>query len=392
MREVAVIGVGMHPWGKFPGKSVVDLAAVATRRALEDAGAEWKDIQAVVAGVYKWGAESGMVLGQSLASRFGESGIPITNVYNMCATGTNCFRTAYLSVASGECDTALAVAADISPEGFLPTKGGDQADPASLRFSMVGCPNPAYWALDCRQRMEEYGTTEVHLAKAKAACSRHGALNPYARYRREYTVEEGLRSPMVADPLRLYEICATSDGAAAALICSVDKARQYGSKHVLVAGGGMGSAQDGDTSCRLGLLSYPSEGEAPLLSESAASCRMAYRIAGLGPEEMDVVEVPDNSSWHYLQYLEVLGICGPGEADRLLDDGETVLGGKIPVCTSGGLSSLGEATVAQGLAQIAEIAWQLRGDAGERQVQGAKVGIAQTYGMMGNSATVILKV
>jgi acetyl-CoA C-acetyltransferase len=124
MRQVAVIGVGVHPWGKFPGKTVVDLVATSARNALLSAGIAWRDIQAIVAGVYKYGAESGFILGRSLASRLGETGIPITNVYNMCATGTSCFRTAYLNVAFGECDLALAVAADISPPGFLPTLEG----------------------------------------------------------------------------------------------------------------------------------------------------------------------------------------------------------------------------------------------------------------------------
>jgi acetyl-CoA acetyltransferase len=392
MKEVAVLGVGMHPWGKFRDKTVIDLAAEATMNALKDASIEWNQIEAVVAGVYKWGAESGMVLGQSLSGRLGETGIPITNIYNMCATATAVFRAAYQTIASGERDLVLAVASDISPEGFLPTKGSDVTDPASIRFSNVGLTNPAYWALDCRKRMEAYGTTELHLAKAKVAASKHGALNPYARYQKEFTLEQVLASPMVCDPLRLYEICATSDGAAAAVLCSMDKARQYTSKPITVAGVGLGSAIYGDPSARLGMLCFPSHSEAPLLSESVASSKMAYAHAGIGPEDIEFIELPDNSSWHYLQYLEALGFCGPGEADRMLDEGETTIGGKLPVCPSGGLSSSGEAVAAQGLAQICEVVWQLRGEAGTRQIPGPpKVGMAQTYGMMGNSGSAILK-
>jgi acetyl-CoA acetyltransferase len=392
MENVAIIGVGMHDWGKFPDKTVIDLAADVSKKALDDAGIQWQDIGAVVSGVHKWGAESGMVLGQSLAGRMGETGIPITNIYNMCATATSVFRAAFLTVSSGDCDLVLAVASDKSPKGFLPTKGEDLQDPASLRFRMMGLTNPGYWAMDCRRRMEKYGTTELHLAKAKVASSRHGALNPYARYKKVFTVEEVLNSPMVCDPLRLYEICATSDGAAAAVLCSMDKARQYTSKPIVVAGTGLGSALYGDPSARLGMLCFPSEAEAPLLSESVASSRMAYEKAGIGPEDIEFVELPDNSSWHYLQYLEAMGFCGEGEADRMLDDGETVIGGKLPVCTSGGLSSSGEAVSAQGLQQICEVVWQLRGEVGKRQIPGPpKVGMAQTYGMMGNSGTAILK-
>jgi acetyl-CoA acetyltransferase len=240
--------------------------------------------------------------------------------------------------------------------------------------------------------MHQFGTTETHLAKAKVACSTHGSMNPYARYKRKFTLEEVMNSPMVADPLRLYEICATSDGAAALILCSMDKARKYTSKLVLIAGVGLGSSLYGDTTCRLGFLSYPAKAEAPHLSESAQSSKMAYEQAGMGPEDMDFVELPDNSSWHYLTYLEVLGFCAPGEADRLLDEGETMIGGKLPVCPSGGLASFGEATTAQGFLQICELFWQLRGEAGERQIKSPKAGIAQTYGLMGNNACAILKV
>jgi len=132
--------------------------------------------------------------------------------------------------------------------------------------------------------------------------------------------------------------------------------------------------------------------EAPLLSESYSASRQAYKKAGIGPEDVNVLELPDNSSWHYLQYLETLGFCGPGEAEQLLDSGETMIGGKIPVCPSGGVASFGEAVAAQGLLQIYEVVFQLRGQCGDRQVEGAKVGMAQTYGMLGNSASVILKV
>ena len=391
MREVAVIGVGMTSWGKFPDTDLFDLGADAAQRAVEDAGVEWTDIESLVSGVYKWGSEAGLASGQSVEARLGETGIPVTNVYQMCASATNAFRLAYLSIASGECDLALALGLDKSPKGFFSTIGREPTDTMYLRWSMVGLSNPAYWALDCRQRMEKYGTTEAHLAKVKVATSKHGALNPNARYRKVFTVEEVLNSAMVCDPLRLYEICATSDGAAAAVLCSMDKAKKYTSKPIIIAGVGLGSSVYGDISSRLGVLCVPAKEEAPFLSESAMASKMAYEKAGVGPESIDFVELPDNSSWHYLQYLETLGFCGPGEADHLLDEDAFQIGGKLPVCPSGGVSSFGEALTAQGLAQICEVVWQLRGDARARQVEGAKVGMSQTYGMFGNSGCAILK-
>ena len=392
MREVAVIGIGMHPWGKFPDKTFLDLGVEATMNALADANMEWQDIQAMVSGEWVWGGSTGFISGQSLAARLGETGIPITNIWNMCATATNVFRTAYHIVASGERDICLAVGLDVSPKGFFTTiGGGDTLDVDMVRWKMMGITNPGYWAIECRRRMEQYGTNERHLAKAKVACSKHGALNPYATYRKVFTEEEVLSSPIVCDPLRLFEICAKRDGAAAAILCSTEKAKQFQAKPVTVAGVGLGSSKYGDVTMRLGLVCAPATAEAPLLSESAMSAQMAYELAGIGPEDLDFIELPDNSSWHYLQYIETLGLCGPGEADRLLDDGETMIGGKIPVCPSGGAAAFGEAVAAQGLAQICELVWQLRDDCGERQVQNAKVGMSQTYGMLGNSAATILK-
>lgn len=393
MREVAIIGVGMHPWGKFPNKTFVDLGVEAVTNALKDANMEWSNIQSMVSGCFVFGGMSGLLSGHSLASVLGETGIPITNIWNVCATATSCFRTAYQTVASGEKDICLAVGMDVSPKGFLPSVGGENpTDTDYLRWKMIGIPNPGYWALECRKRMERYGTTEHHLALAKVLCSKHGALNPNATYRKVFTEEEVLNSPMVNDPLRLYMICATRDGAAAVILCSADKAKEYIAKPVTVSGVGLGSALYGDPTIRIGVLSSSEETSTPMLSESYMSAQMAYEQSGIGPEDIDFVELPDNSSWHYLQYLETLGFCGPGEAERLLESGDTALGGKIPVCPSGGASSFGEAVSAQGLLQIYELVIQLRRQAGARQVHGAKVGMSQTYGMLGNSAATILKI
>jgi acetyl-CoA acetyltransferase len=392
MEDVVVVGIGSHPWGKFPEKSFVDLGAHAVRAALQDAGLEWTDIPAVVSGIFVWGGTDALNAGSAIAGRMGETGIPIVNVFNMCATATSAFRSAYHVVASGEQDMCMAIGVDVSPPGFFGFMGKpDPADGDYLRFRLVGITNPGYWAMEARKRMEQYGTTERHFALAKVACSKHGSLNPGALYKKVYTEEEVLASPLVCDPLRLFEICATRDGAAAVILCTRERANQLIGKPVTVAGVGLGSSLFGDPTLRLGTLSSPYHGEAPLLSESYTSAQMAYRMAGIGPEDVDFVEVPDNSSWHYLQYLETLGLCEPGEADFLLEKGETMIGGRLPVCPSGGASSTGEAISAQGLLQICELVTQLRDEAGARQVEGARVGLAQTYGQLGNSSTAILK-
>jgi acetyl-CoA acetyltransferase len=387
MRDVAVLGIGMHPWGKFPQKSFIDLGVTAIDNALKDASLEWKDVQSAVSGVWQWGGSEGITPG------------PFVNVAQRCATGGSVFRDAYFQVASGMYDVVLALGCDKSPKGFFSTPGKENSarydciDTDWIRWRMAGLTNPACWALDCRKRMDKYGTTESTLAKAKVACSKHGALNPNALYRKVYTEEEVLASPYVVDPLRLLMICATRDGAAAMILGSVEKARQLSTKLITVAGAAIGTSLYGDPTMRLGSSYVPidSEVKAPPVSESASASRQAYEIAGIGPGDIDFLELPDNSSWHYLQYLEILGFCGPGEADQLLAEGHTLIGGKIPVCPSGGLASFGEASAAHGALQIFEVVTQLRGEAGERQVKGAKVGMAQTYGASGNSASVILK-
>jgi acetyl-CoA acetyltransferase len=392
MREVSIIGVGIHPWGKFRDKTFVDMGVIAVSKALSDAGIDWREIQTVCSGIYIWGGNAGHLSGQYLASVFGETGIPIVNVYNACATGASALRVAYLTIASGQVDVALAVGVDLSPEGFLGAKSDNpKQDRDVLRWRMVGMPNPTYWALECRKRMARYGTTEEDLASVKVLLSQYGSQNPNARYKKVYALDEVLTSKMVSDPLRLYEICATSDGAAALILCASDKARKHTSRPVTVAAVAMGSAMYGDPTIRISAISAPARAEAPLLSESYSASRQAYEMAGIGPEDVDVLELPDNSSWHYLQYLDTCGFCGEGEAERMLKEGKTRIGGKVAVCPSGGFSSFGEAIGVQAIWQVAEVVTQLRKQCGPRQVENAKVGMAQTYGLMGNSGTTILK-
>jgi len=395
MEDVVILGVGMHPWGKLENKSWVEMGTESVRAALKDANIEWKDLNSVACGVYPWGGKSGLFAGQQLASAMGRTGIPIVNIYNACATATSAFRVGYLTVASGASDIVLCMGMDASPKGFLPPQSDDsQKDTDVYRWKLAGITNPAYWAMECRKRMLEFGTTEEDLARAKVAASINGALNPNARYRRRFTLEEVLNSPMVCDPLRLLEIGITSDGAASVVLCSSKTAKRYTTKPVIVAAATLGSSIYGDPTMALSSMSTLSKNnaEAPLLSESYSACHQAYEQAGIGPKDLDLVELPDNSSWHYLQYMETMDLCGPGEAEGLLADNETAIDGKIPICPSGGVSSFGEAVGAQGLAQVCEVVWQLRGQAGARSVKNAKVGMTQTYGLAGNSASTILKV
>ncbi len=396
MRDVAIIGIGMHPWGRFREKSMAEMAVEAISAALKDAKISWRDVESAVSGTYMWvthyGGMHGTLSGTSMASLMGETGIPIVNVVNACATGQSILREAALTVASGAHDVVLAVSSDKSAIGFFPPLSKDPHDIDYVRYVMTGQTNPAYWAIECKRRMHDLGTTEDDLALYKEVTSKASVYNPYARYQKAFTKEQVLASPMVCDPLHLMEICATSDGAAAAILVPYEKAKKYTDKPVLIDGVTVGTSTYGDPTIRLTFLScYPRPGVRPL-TESRNAIDAVYKQAGKEPDDIDVIELPDNSSWHYFTYLDGILKLEPGTAEKMLRRGDTdPIKGKIPVCPSGGLGSFGEAVVAQGLAQVCELVWQIREEAGDRQVKkDVKTALAQTYGYAGNNAACIL--
>ncbi len=394
MRDVAIIGIGIHPWGKFPEMSVHELNLEVAQMALKDANMEWKDIQGLFAGQDPWAGIQGMLAGSVLAQDLGLTGIPVTNNYNACATGGYALRTAHLYISSGLIDTALIAGGSISPKGAFGTTKYDEFDETDLdsqRFRILGSANFTGFAMAAQKRVNMYGLTEEDLALQKVKASKFGSLNPNARYKKIYTVEEIMNSPMVAYPLHLYQVCATSDGAAAAIVCSTDVAKKYTDKPIIIAGIGASCPQ------------YPVPGfggfgsdfsEVPPPNENDAGIKstyQAYEQAGVGPEDLDVVSVYDLTGAMELQWYEDIGLCKEGEAEKLLREGATSLGGRIPVCTDGGCTSLGECIPAQALSQTYEIVTQLRGDAGGRQVEGAKVGFSVNSGKLGNSSAIVYK-
>ncbi len=393
--EVAVLGVGMHPWGKW-GKSFVEYGMVAARGALADAGVEWRDVQFVSGADTMRNGYPGYVSGATFAQALGFQGAQVASSYAACASGATALGAARAQILAGLCDVALVVGADTTPKGFLAPNVGDRPDdPDWLRFRLLGATNPTYFALYARRRMELYGATEHDFAKVKVKNARHGLTNPFARYRKEFTEDEVLGSPMVADPLRLLEICATSDGAAAVVVSSLE----YAKHHAAAIGAPVRIAAISTVTPR-----YPNPViEMPeFATDSAATAPLpesgfrdsiaerAYEEAGLGPDDLDVAEVYDLSSALELDWYENIGLCKPGEAERLLNDGDTTIGGRIPVNPSGGLACFGEAVPAQALAQVCELTWHLRGQAGERQVEGARVGLTVNQGLFGHGSSVIL--
>ncbi len=382
----------MHPWGKW-GRPFVEYGVQAARRALEDAGLSWGQIQLVSGADTIRNGYPGYVSGATFAQALGWSGTRVSSSYAACASGAAAMEVARSEILSGGCDVALVVGADTTPKGFFaPTAGDRYDDPDWLRFRLLGATNPSYFGLYARRRMDVHGASERDFARVKAKNSRHGSANPNARYRNVVSEEEVLASPMVADPLHLLDICATSDGAAAVVLSSLDFARRVGSDHVRIAAISTVTPRFPNTVIDMPNFSTDSALLAPAeLSYRSSIARAAYEEAGIGPEDLDVAEVYDLSTALELDWYESIGLCKEGEAERLLNDGETALGGSIPVNPSGGLACFGEAIPAQAIAQVCELTWQLRGQADKRQVEGARVGLTVNQGLFGHGSSVLVK-
>lgn len=390
--EVAVLGAGMHPWGKW-GRSFIEYGATAARAALADAGLEWREVGSIVGADTVRGGYPGYVAGATFAKALGWQGARVTSVYAACASGAQAVNTARAQILSGLADVVLVVGADAAPKGFFRPAGGDRPDdPDWLRFRVLGATNPTYFGLYARRRMAVHGDTVEDFAQVKVKNSAMGALNPYARYRKRVTGEEVAASAVVADPLRLLDICATSDGGAALVLSSMEFARRHGAaESVRIRAVSTVTPRYPNTVLDLPDIATDSavavEPAARTFRESIAGA--AYEEAGIGPEDLSLAEVYDLSTALELQWYEDLGLCGAGEGAKLLRDGATALGGRIPVNPSGGLASFGEAVPAQAIAQVCELTWQLRGTAGDRQVAGARVGITANQGLFGHGSAVV---
>ncbi|MBK5287964.1 MAG: lipid-transfer protein [Acidimicrobiia bacterium] len=394
MEEIAILGVGMHPWGKW-GKNFVEYGVVAARAALEDAGVDWRDVQLVCGADTVRNGYPGYVAGATFAQALGWQGASVSSSYAACASGATALNAARAQILAGMVDVAMVIGADTTPKGFLAPNAGERGDdPDWLRFRLLGATNPTYFGMYARRRMELHGATQEDFATVKVKNARHGFENPNARFRKEVTLDEVAASPMVSDPLRLLEICATSDGAAALIVCSMDYAKKLGhTSPVRIAGVSTVSPSYPNTLIDMPNFATDSAfGVAePERGFRDSIAHAAYEQAGIGPEDLDLAEVYDLSTALELDWYENIGICKPGEAERLVRDGDTTIGGRIPVNASGGLACFGEAVPAQAIAQVCELTWHLRGEAGARQVEGARVGLTVNQGLFGHGSSVIVR-
>jgi acetyl-CoA acetyltransferase len=393
--DVVILGAGMHPWGKW-GRDFTEYGMVAARAALDDAGIEWPDVQFVAGADTIRNGYPGFVAGATFAQKLGWIGVPISSSYAACASGSQAVQSARAQILAGFCDVALVVGADTTPKGFFAPVGGERRDdPDWLRFHLIGATNPVYFALLARRRMDLYGATAEDFAQVKVKNARHGLHNPNARFRKESTVDDVLNSPVVSDPLRLLDICATSDGGAAVVLASADFAQRHlGSLDGVPRIRGVSTVTPTYPQAALELPDIATDSTAvvtpPEHGYKDSIAKAAYEQAGLGPDDLDLAEVYDLSTALELDWYEHLGLCGRGDAEALLRSGATTLGGRVPVNPSGGLACFGEAIPAQAIAQVCELTWQLRGQAGERQVEGARVGITINQGLFGHGSSVIV--
>ena len=368
MTDAYIVGVDMIKFGRFPDKTVPQLGAEAALMALDDCGLQIQDMEALYCG--NLGQASAMV-GQRVLQEIGQTGIPVVNVSNACATGATAFREAWASVKAGLYDCVLAVGVEQMGKGLLGGAGGKTGIP---KEGLLGSGTmPAVFAEAGMEHARKHGTTFEQFAKVSVKNHHHSTLNPKAMYQIETPLEEVMNAEMISYPNTKLMCSVNVDGSAAAVICSESKAKELGLMKRAIK-------------VRASVLTSDPWQERDLVMPDVNSCtrkaaKAAYEMAGIGPEDVDLVELHDCFATAEILHYENLGLCGDGEAGKLIDDGDVALGGRIPVNVSGGLLSKGHPLGATGIANIYEVSTHLRGEAGARQVEGAKIGLTHVIGL-----------
>ena len=358
-REVAVVGVGLHPFGRFPDQDLASLARHAVKEALADSGVRWKDIPVAYFGHVYY---HGMSVGETALSELGLTGIPIINVENACSSGSTALWQAYWGITTGMYDLALAFGAEKVPRGPVTVTVEDSPE----RY-IGGDHMMAGYALRMRRYMAETGAPPAAFAQVSVKARQNASLNPYAHRTSTYSVEEVLESRPIADPLTLYQCCPTSEGGAAVVLCAEESLDRYGLDRRRAIRMAAAALTSGDYNGR----GSDHSAFSPYRTEPAALA--AYEMSGLGPEDIDLVQVHDAATIGELQQLEALRLFPRGEAWQATLEGRTALTGDMPTNTDGGLLAMGHPFGATGIRMVHETALQLRGEAGPRQVENPRV-------------------
>ena len=377
--EVAIIGVGLHPFGRHGDKLCVQMGAEATQQALADAGVAWSDVQVAAVGSYEVSNPD------SIVGWLGPTGIPVRAVFNGCATGGTALQVAAQSIRLGEADIAVAIGMDKHPRGAF---GGDPASAGLPQwYGQTGLfLTTHFFGMKINRYMREHGISQETLAKVAAKNLYNGSITPEAWRNKPIPAEEILNADIVNYPLTQYMYCNPDEGAAAVVLCRADLAHRYTSTPIFLRASELRTRLEGGFEVQAPSLPL----EIPP-SPTVAASRAAFEAAGIGPSDVDVAQLQDTDAGSEVVHLAESGFCADGEQEQWIADGLTTIGGRLPVNTDGGLIANGEPIGASGLRQIRELVLQLRGQAGARQVQNdPQVGYAHLYGAPGASAVTIL--
>jgi acetyl-CoA acetyltransferase len=379
MNDVAIIGVGLHPFGRFDGKSAMEMGADAIHAALADAGVQWSDVQFGVGGSYE-------VSNPDAVTRLvGLTGIPFTNVFNACATAATATQVCADTIRLGKYDIGIAIGMDKHPRGAFTD------DPAKLALPAWYAENgqfvtTKFFGMKANRYIQEHGISQETLAKVAAKNFRNGSLNPNAFRRKPISEEDILASPVLNYPLTQYMFCAPDEGAAAIVMCRGDIAHRFTSKPVYLQAAEIRTRRYGAYEVHATYAPVDED-----VSPTVYASRAAFETAGIGPEDVDVIQLQDTDAGAEVIHIAEAGFCADGEQEKLLAEGATEITGPMPVNTDGGLIANGEPIGASGLRQVHELVRQLRGEAGDRQVGGTpRVGFAQVYGAPGTASATIL--
>ncbi|MEH6636931.1 MAG: thiolase family protein [Halioglobus sp.] len=378
--DVAIVGIGIHPFGRTPGRSGLQQGAYAARMALRDAGIAWRDIQ------FGFGGSASAGSADALVNELGLTGIPFINVANGCATGGSSLISAYNAIKSGEHDIGLVAGFDKHDRGAF------NADPEALGigqwYGEVGMMlTTQFFAMKIQKYMHDHGITKNTLARVSEKAFINGSKTPTAWRREPIAVEEIAGSMMVNDPLTKFMFCSPSEGGVALVLCRADKARQYTDTPVYLKSAAMKSRRFGSFE-----VFAPSQALSQVDGPTVDASNAAFEMAGIGPADIDVMQLQDTESGAEIMHMAENGFCAHGEQEALIQSGATHIGGSMPINTDGGCLANGEPIGASGLRQVYESVLQLRGQAGEHQVpDNPSVAYTHVYGAPGVSAVTILQ-
>ena len=377
--DVAIVGIGIHPFGRTEGMSGLDQGVYAARKALEDAGLSWPDME------FAYGGTGRSEKPDTMVSKLGLTGLQFINVSNGCATGGSALQSAYMAIKSGMFDMGIAIGFDKHPRGAFSVSPEERG--LGKWYGDIGMAlTPQFFGMKIQRYMHDFGISEDTLTRVAVKNFRNGAMNPNAWRQEAFTFEQVASSPMVCSPLRKYMFCSPAEGGCAMILCRADKARELTSKPVFLKAAVVKTRN-------FGSFEVFSQNQALERADSPTveASRTAFEMAGIGPGDVNVAQLQDTESGAEIMHMSENGFCADGEQEQWLAEGRTDITGTLPVNTDGGCIANGEPIGASGLRQVYEVALQLRGDAGKRQVPNdPKVGYTHVYGAPGISGVTVL--